>query len=236
MNRLPAPVAALGFLAAAVLATTGTLTLATSASAVIVPDTDGVLSVDANTYPLFEDDVQPGETRYWSLTTMLDSDENGTLSLQLESDGVLASDPRALQLRFERCTAPWVLSATPTCAGTRSVIVNQPLSQIDETLDRDLGTINPGTGPYFLAALSLPTQTPSEFMNQEGTIGFGFTAQESTAIIVIPGDGDDPSVTEGGGLARTGIDPLGPALLAAGLLLGGFILARQRTGRREELA
>jgi len=237
MKRLSRPVAITGFLVSAALASSGVVALAGSAAAYVIPDTDGYLSLEISKNPLYEAQMQPGDSRYWQIIThLVDAEEEGELSLEIEADGVLSNDPEGLQLRLDSCTSEWDLTALPepTCAGLVTTIEDGPLAEVDQELVRDLGFIPLNSGPYFLVELSLLPTTPGNLQNQNGTIGFGFTANESEAVIVIPGDGDDDGDSDGDGipdgLAITGVDLLGPILLAAGLLLGGFILARQRTG------
>ena len=228
MKRLPTPVATIGFLVAAALATVGGLAIAAPASALMLPDPDGILSISVSAVPLWESDIQPGETRYWLIDTELDSTEPGELTLVLDADGELAAHPQGLHMSFDRCSEPWTAATTPTCAGTASTVMDGALATINESHVHDLGVIRPHDGPYFLATLSLPAVTPNDLQDTEGTIGFGFTAAEDTSVVIIDGIGGGGS--GGGGLVRTGVDLAGPLMLAGGLILGGFILARQRAG------
>jgi len=236
MKRLSRPVAIAGFLVSAALTCSGVLALAGTAAAYVIPDTDGYLSLEISKNPLYEAEMQPGDSRYWQIIThLMDAEEEGELSLEIQADGVLSTDPDGLRMRLDSCTSEWDLTATPepTCAGIVTNIEDGPLADVDQTIERDLGFIPLDNGPYFLVELSLLPSTPGDLQNQDGTLGFGFTANESEAVIVIPGDEDGDGDVDGddsGGLARTGVDLFGPLLLAAGLLLGGFILARQRTG------
>ena len=223
MKRLPAPVAALGLLAAAALSAVGALGIATSASAVPVPDADGILSIHVDTLPLWHADLQPGDVRYWFIETELDSPEAGELSMELEAAGELSMHPQGLMMDIERCTVAWTVSTTPTCAGSEATLLAGPVSDIDQSEVWDLGAIEPHDGPFFLVTLRLPASMPSELQNTSGTIGFGFTAAESTAVVVIPGGGRG-----GGGLTETGVDLAAPLLLAGGLVVGGLVIARQR--------
>ena len=238
MKRLSRPAAITGFLVSAALASSGVVALAGSAAAYVIPDTDEYLSLEISKNPLYEEQMQPGDSRYWQIIThLVDAEEEGELSLEIEADGVLSNDPDGLQMRLDSCTSEWDLTALPepTCAGLVTNIEDGALADVDQSIARDLGFIPLNSGPYFLVELSLLPTTPGDLQNQTGTLGFGFTANESEAVIVIPDPDDedtdgDGTIGDGDGLAITGVDLLGPLLLAAGLLLGGFILARQRTG------
>lgn len=234
MIRLPRPIAVLSYLAAAAITTAGGIALATSAGAVTIDDGEsGYLTADVASVPFEEEDLTPGDTRYWLIALNLDAEGEGDLTLEFEASGALVETPAGLQMSLDQCTEAWTTGATPTCAGLDEEIIDGPVSDIDESLIYDLGTIEPDDGPFFLVTLSLPGSVPDELQDTRGDLGFGFTADESSAVIVIPGD-DDPA--DGGGLAITGVDLTGPLLLAAGLLLGGFVLARQRMGvPREEV-
>ena len=234
MIRLPRPIAVLSYLVAAAITTTGGIALATSAGAVTIDDGEsGYLTADVASVPFEEEDLTPGDIRYWLIALNLDAEGEGDLTLEFEASGALVETPAGLQMSLDQCTEAWTTGATPTCAGLDEEIIDGPVSDIDESLIYDLGTIEPDDGPFFLVTLSLPGSVPDELQDTRGDLGFGFTADESSAVIVIPGD-DDPA--DGGGLAITGVDLTGPLLLAAGLLLGGFVLARQRMGvPREEV-
>lgn len=238
MKRLPRPVAVLSYLAATALATSGAFALATSAGAVTIDDGEtGYLTADVASVPFEETDLAPGDTRYWLIALNLDANGEGDLTLDFESSGTLAENPAGLQLALDQCSQAWTTGATPSCGGTEENIIDGPVADVDESFIFDLGTIEPDSGPYFLVTLSLPSSVPDELQDTRGDLGFGFTADESSAVIVIPGDGGDPDDDPtNGGLAITGVDLTGPLLLAAGLLLGGFVLARQRAGDpREEV-
>ena len=234
MIRLPRPIAVLSYLVAAAITTAGGIALATSAGAVMIDDGEsGYLTADVASVPFEEEDLTPGDIRYWLIALNLDAEGEGDLTLEFEASGALVETPAGLQMSLDQCTEAWTTGATPTCAGLDEEIIDGPVSDIDEGLIYDLGTIEPDDGPFFLVTLSLPGSVPDELQDTRGDLGFGFTADESSAVIVIPGD-DDPA--DGGGLAITGVDLTGPLLLAAGLLLGGFVLARQRMGvQREEV-
>lgn len=236
MKRLSRPIAVLSYLAATAIAATGAFTLATSAGAVTIDDGEaGYLTADVASVPFEEADLTPGDTRYWLIALNLDAEGEGDLTLEFEADGELVETPAGLQLSLDQCTEAYTTGATPTCAGLEDEIIDGPVSEVDQSLIYDLGTIDPNDGPFYRVTLSLPGSVPDELQDTRGDLGFGFTADESSAVIVIPGD-DDDDPDNNGGLAITGVDLTGPLLLAAGLLLGGIVLARQRTGEpREEV-
>jgi len=242
MKRLPRPVAALSYAAATTLALSGGFALATSAGAVTIDDGEaGYLTAEVASVPFDEVDLTPGDTRYWIIALNLDAEGEGDLTLEFEASGTLAENPAGLQLRLDQCTEPYTAAATPTCPGDEDDVIVGPVASINQSFIYDLGTIEPDAGPYFRVTLSLPSSVPDELQDTRGDLGFGFTADESSAVIVIPGDpdgdGDDGDPNNNGGLAITGVDLTGPLLLAAGLLLAGFVLARQRSGElREEVA
>ena len=229
MKRLPLPVAALGLLAASVLSGAGALGIATSASAIPVPDEDGILSIHVNTLPLWHDDLAPGDVRYWFIETDLDAPAAGELTMELEATGVLSMHPQGLMMRIDRCTEAWTQDDAPACAGEEASLMAGPVSDIDQSTVWDLGEIQPHDGPFFLVTLALPDLMPSELQNRTGTVGFGFTADEATAVVEIPNGPDGP-----GGFAETGTDLAGPLMLAGGLIVGGLILTRQRVGDPRE--
>jgi len=237
MKRLPRPIAALSYLAATAIAATGAFALATSAGAVTIDDGEaGYLTAEVENVPFEETDLTPGDTRYWLIALNLDAEGEGDLTLEFEAEGDLVETPAGLQMSLEQCSEAWTAGPTPSCSGLDEEIIDGAVSDIDQSLIYDLGTIEPDSGPFYLVTLSLPGSVPDELQNTRGDLGFGFTADESSAVIVIPGDDDDDDDPNNGGLAITGVDLTGPVLLAAGLLLGGFILARQRTGEpREEV-
>jgi len=236
MKRLPRPIAALSYLAATAIAATGAFTLASSAGAVMIDDGEaGILWAEVENVPFEEADLTPGDTRYWLIALHLDAEEVGDLTLDFEGEGELAEHPQGLQLQLDQCSEPYTDTALPACPGIEDPIIDDTVASIEKTLIYDLGTIEPDDGEYFRVTLSLASSVPDELQNTRGDLGFGFTADESSAVIVIPGGGDDDD-PDNGGLAITGVDLAGPLLLAAGLLLGGFILARQRAGEpREEV-
>ena len=234
MKRLARPIAALSYLAATAIVATGAVALATSAGAVTIDAGEaGLLTAEVENVPFEEADLTPGDTRYWLIALNLDAEGEGDLTLEFEAEGDLVEHPQGLQLQLDQCSEAWTSAAVPACIGEEDAIIDDTVASIEETLIYDLGTIVPDDGEFFRVTLSLASSVPDELQNTRGDLGFGFTADESSAVIVIPGD-DDDDPNNNGGLAVTGVDLTGPLLLAAGLLLGGFVLARQRTGESRE--
>lgn len=223
MRPMPRPAAIAGYLAAGALVVLGAVSLASSAGAVVAIDEGepGVLWLEAETLPEWTTTMDPGDAVQWPITTMLESEEDGVLGLEVEHSGGLAATPAGLQLRFAQCDAPWSEDVEPTCAGHETVIVDGPLSSIPSGSMWSLGPIEPGAGPYFLATLWLPEVMSTSLQGESASIAFGFSAL-----------GDSASVTVPPGLALTGVDVLPGLWLMTGLVVAGLVLARQRAGGR----
>ncbi len=219
--------ALLGFATSGVIFGVGIVLVATagSASAGTVPD-GGTLSVLAAPTVLSDESMSPGDNIYWPINVGLNASTSGHLTLKVVSSNPLATNPAGLHLALASCTVPWTMGTPatdpPTCSGTTtSIIPDQPFASISPTKVWDIGTVARVSTLPMIATISLAGSVPIELQGAQGDMDFGFTALGTT----VHADPSDPAVPI---LAHTGVDPLGPLLLAAGLLLAGFTLARVR--------
>ena len=220
--------ALLGFATSGILVAVGAVLVAAagSASAGTVPD-GGSLSVVAAPTVLSDDSMSPGDTIFWPINVGLNASTSGHLTLKVVASNPLATDPAGLRLALDSCTVPWTMGALatdpPTCAGTtKSIIPEQPFADISASKTWDIGTVARVSTLPMMATISLAGSVPTALQGAQGDMDFGFTALGTT----VHADPADPTVPI---LAHTGIDPVGPLLLAAGLLLAGFTLARVRS-------
>lgn len=212
------------FVLAALLFSGGATLVATSAGAAPVPETgdSGMLWLEADPYPAESIEIAPGERVLWPVTANLDAPTSGDLTLEVSAADPLATDDDGLVLELVECSVAWHVPADPMAAGVCSdasettIIHETPFSHAATGLRWDLGLIAPGVPRYFLATLSLPSSVPGALASESAEIGFGFRAGDARDV---------------GGLAETGASIIGPALLAAGVLLAG-VTARALRGRR----
>jgi hypothetical protein len=216
--------AALAVAGVAVVA--GALSVATAAGAAPVPEggRSGFLRLDADPYPADNLSIARGERLLWPVTAELEAPSAGELSVRVESAEPLAESADGLRFRLVACAEPWTLPADPdgiaTCGSAEEVIVADEAFATTTTEQLwELGAILPGVPRYFLITLSLPLSTPGAIAAEPAELAFGFTARE------LPG----PST-----VAATGATAAGPLLVAAGLLLGGMVLVRVRSGEVPE--
>ena len=227
--------ALLSFATSGLLVTTGAMLVATASSASADPGSGGSLSVVAAPTVLADDSMAPGDTIYWPINVGLNASTSGHLTLKVVSSKALATNPDGLRLALASCSVAWTTSPDPTVAPTctggteKSIIPDQPFAGISATKVWDLGTIARVSTTPIMATISLAGTVPSELQGAEGDMDFGFTALGTT---VHASPSDPPEKV----LGFTGIDPIGPILLALGLLLAGFTLARirSRLARRED--
>ncbi len=226
--------ALLGFATSGILVAGGAILVATASSASADPGSGGALSVVAAPTVLADNSMAPGDTIYWPINVGLNASTSGHLTLKVVSSNALATNPDGLRLALASCSVAWTMSSdptvAPTCAGgsEKTVIPEQPFASISATKVWDLGTIARVSTTPVMATISLAGAVPTELQGAEGDMDFGFTALGTT----VHADPADPPAKV---LGYTGVDPVGPALLAAGLLLAGFTLARVRArmARRE---
>jgi hypothetical protein len=219
--------AILGFgFAGALLASGATLVVsATAASA--DPLSGGVLQLVATPGVLSNNAMAPGDTIYWPIDAKLDAATAGDLTLRITSSDALATDPGGLRLALASCPVDWtpavVPGDAPTCNGGSgtSVIPDTAFASLSASQVWDVGTVDAVSTTPLMATISLPGAVPSALQGASATVNFGFTALGDT----VTASPSDPRVRV---LGLTGIDPTGPILLAAGLLLAGFTLARTR--------
>jgi hypothetical protein len=229
--------AIVGFAVAAGLLATGAILVASAGPASAAPISGGVLQLVATPGVLSDQTMAPGDTIYWPIDANLNATTTGELTLQITSSDLLATNPGGLRLALASCPVAWDMSHTPaqppTCnsgVGT-TVIPDSAFANISASHVWDLGTVGAVSSTPMMATISLPGAVPSVLQGASASINFGFTALGDTANA----SPSDPPVHV---LGLTGVDPTGPALLAAGLLLAGFTLARVRAalGRRERTA
>ncbi|WP_454704958.1 hypothetical protein [Schumannella luteola] len=213
--------AAAGYAAGGVLVVLGALGVSAGAAADAHIDdgAPGMLSLEASALPEWSQQMQPGDSVLWPISAMLEVSGHGELSVEIRHSGSLADDPQGLHLRLRECEREWIADECPTGAVT---VVEGRLADIESGSVVDLGEIEPGGGPYFLAELSVPDTMPVELQGTDATIAFGFTASGDTATVTVPG-----------GLPNTGANRLAPLAIGAGVVLVGLVLARQRVLRRE---
>jgi hypothetical protein len=180
----------------------------------------GLLTLDADPYPAEDLTIARGDRVLWPVTAELDAPSVGELTVQVRAAQPLAEDAAALRFELASCPERWALGAgTASCAGGAATveIPEAPFATTDTSRSWSLGDIVPGEPRFFLVTLSLPLSTPGSLADEPAQVSFGFAAEDA--------DVASAATTR---LADTGGRYLGPALLAAGLLVGGAALARLR--------
>jgi hypothetical protein len=172
--------------------------------------------------------MAPGDNIYWPINVGLNASTSAHLTLKIVSSNLLATDPAGLRLALASCSAAWTMPSDPTVAPTctggteKPIIPEQPFAGIGASKVWDLGTIARVSSMPLMATISLAGTVPTTLQGAEGDMDFGFTALGTT----VHADPSDPPEKI---LGHTGLDPVGPLLLAAGLLLAGLTLARVRS-------
>ena len=219
------------------LLTTGALLTAQSAGAITIPGTGGGrLGLEADGYPAHWTDMQPGDSVDWQVWPVLTGEPEAELTVEITRSGDLVQSADGLQLRLRSCAVPWQppASAVPTdpqeCAGgAGSTVVDGPMSAIAQNTILPLGRMTAGPGPYLLATFSIPSTIALTAQQQtdgwSGDFSFGFAAAGQTV-----------TATPSGVIASTGIDPTGPILFGAGVILAGALLMLSRARNREATA
>jgi hypothetical protein len=213
-----------GFGFAVALIAAGATQVAAQPFASAAPISGGVLQLVATPGVLADSAMQPGDTIYWPIDANLNASTGGDLTLRITSSDALASDPAGLRLALARCSGSWNTAVTPpTCNGTITTIIpDTAFADIDPTHVWHLGKVNAVSSTPMIASIALPGSVPSSMQGASAAINFGFTALGDTE----DASPSDPAVHV---LGLTGIDPTGPVLLCAGLLLGGLTLALVRS-------
>ncbi len=219
-----------GLVTAAALLVAGGLAVAGGASAATVPQTgNGHLVLTADPFPLGTHDMPPGGAVRWQINAEMDEAGTADLYLAVAGHGVMAQDPAGMTLDVEWCPTAWSVPADVTIAatcpggGSMTVLATTAMASIPPGNVR-LGTLTRGVPSHLLVTAALPLGAGTRFVNDSGDMTLTFQAA-----------GDSETVSIGSGhLASTGSVIAGPALLAAGLLLFGMLLAsiRGRRGRR----
>lgn len=212
---------------AALLVAAGASLVGVAAAAAPVPETGagGLLTLEADPYPAHDLTIARGERLLWPVTADLDAPTAGELTVRVTATQPLAEDASALRFELASCPEAWVLppsgSGAATCAGGvgEVEIPEAPFATTDTSHVWALGEIVPGEPRFFLVTLSLPLSTPGTLADEPAEVGFGFSAWDAGSAAVR----STPSF-----LADTGGRYLGPALLASGLIGGGFAVARLR--------
>lgn len=227
--------AAAAFGVAAVLVATGAVLVASSApaSADIISN-GGALSLDATPGALADNSMAPGDTVYWPISANLDASTPGQLTLTILSNDPLATSAGGLEVALASCPDAWTIPSDPTVAPTcdggagHTLIPTTPFADISSSTVWNLGQMSAVSSMPMIATISLPEDVPLSLQGTSGNLNFGFTALGDTEN-ASPSDPAKPP------LATTGIDPTGPILLGAGLLLAGITLGRlrSRAGRRQ---
>lgn len=206
---------------AALVSAAGASLTAVAASAAPVPESGeaGLLTLHADPYPAHDLEIARGEHLLWPVTAELDAPTTGSLDVRVVSAEPLAEDEAGLRFTLASCDEEWTLPAVEgdpaTCAGGPGDVVvhDSAFATTDEGEVWSLGPIAPGIPRFFLVTLALPLSTPGALATESARISFGFSAQD---------------VTEETRLAMTGAGYAGPALLGAGLLFGGLVVASAR--------
>jgi hypothetical protein len=211
-------------LLAALVVAAGASLVAIAAAAAPVPESGhaGLLTLDADPYPAQNLTIARGDRLLWPVTADLEAPSVGELTVRVRAEQPLAEDADALRFELGSCPEPWTLGAgSATCAAGGSVVIPEaPFATTDASRTWSLGDIVPGEPRFLLVTLSLPLSTPGALADEPAEVSFGFAAEDAE----IARAGADR-------LADTGGRYLGPALLGAGLLTGGFALARLRIAR-----
>lgn len=139
----------------------------------VVNTTHGPLSLEVSPYPLEFNDLTPGDSVGWTVTPKLQDGLSGPLTLQIISDGPLATDDDGARLTLWRCSEPWVQDR---CASGAVLLVDSPLNRIDPEREHDLGSLSPEQDAYFRATFTLPATLPDHLQDSTATFGLGFTA------------------------------------------------------------
>lgn len=175
--------------------------------------------------PQFIDPIVPGEAYHWQIRATLDGSSSREFSLTLRAAGALVDDPMGLRIAISQCDHAFTRPADdPTCATPVEVLLpTTRVAEVASPTTGDLWQLQPllvDQSRYFLVTISTPAEAADAGLEGlAGEVGFGFAAS-----------GDSPE----GELPPTGADPLGPLLLALGLLvLGGVQVAAGRTRVRE---
>lgn len=218
---------AAGLATAAALLAAGGVTVAGSANAAPVPPTgNGRLMLSAEPFPLGTHDMAPGDAVRWQIDAEMNEAGTADLDLAIAGHGVMALDPAGLTLEIEWCPTVWTVppdvTVPATCpgGGSSTVLATTAIASIPAG-NRRVGTLTAGVPSHLLVTVALPLAAGSRFVNDSGDVTLSFQAA-----------GDTETVSIGSGpLASTGSRIAGPALLAAGLLLFGMLLAGIR-GRR----
>ncbi len=226
-----------GFGCSAALVAVGLVLVASASSASADPFSGGVLQLVATPGVLADRSMAPGDTIYWPITANLDASTPGKLSLQIDSSDALATNAGGLRLALASCPVAWTIPAdpavAPTCQGGPGTVLVPvtPFADISSTTAWPLGTMAAVSSMPMMATISLPGAVPAMLQGASGSVDFGFTALGDT-------EHASPSDPSGRVLGETGVDPTGPLLLAAGLLVAGITLARLRAAiaRRESKA
>jgi hypothetical protein len=217
----------MGFGCSAALVAAGALLVASASPAAAGQISGGVLQLVAVPGALSDNSMAPGKTLYWPITADLNAPTSGQLSLQISSTEALATNPQGLRVSLAGCPVAWTTFSDPTIAptcrgGAGTVMVpDSAFANIAPTETWQLATVPAVSTTSMLATISLPPTVPSVLQGASASIDFAFTALGDTQHVT-PTDPTGP-------LAITGLNPAGPLLLAIGLLLGGFTLARTRS-------
>jgi hypothetical protein len=229
-NVRPTVEAIAGFALATSLVIAGSILVAAAGSASADPLSGGVLQLVATPGVLDDQAMAPGDVIYWPIAANLNASTTGTLSLKITSSDALATDPAGLRVALASCPVAWDMSPTPALAptcngGTGSPILPETaFANISSTHVWSIGTMSAVSSMPMMATISLPSAVPSTLQGASASVNFSFTALGDTENA----SPSDPPVHV---LGLTGVDPTGPLLLAAGLLLGGITLARVRSTR-----
>jgi hypothetical protein len=204
----------------------GGLAVASAASAAPGPDTTGRLLLSTDPDPLGMHDLPPGGEVDWQVIARLDADTGSDLSVQVVANGPMTTTAGGLQLNVQRCSTAWA-SLTCPAGDAADVIGTAPVVGLTGGSPTRVTHLTRTGQTHLLVRLMLPTAAGNAFVGTTASVRLVLTAAGDVGSV---GTGPDPTT---GGLAATGVQVAGPALIGAGILATGLVIASVRRRRAE---